>query len=326
MPGARTDRFFRHGTLPQMRVFEAVARLGNFTRAGEETHMAQPTVSVHMKKLAETVGVPLLHVTAKRVQLTPAGEELYAAVRRVTQTFKELDEALAAMSDVKTGKLRIATTTAGECLLPPLLAQFVKHHPGVEVSLHVSRRATVLERFERNEDDVYLLTDLPPGRDVAAKRILPNPLVALAPCDHPLASQKNVSFERFAREPLLVRESGSGTRLATEKVFALHGLKPRVAMELGSSESIKEAMLSGIGVSLLHRYSLGFDIEARRLCVLDVEGLPYEGHWHVVAAPARQRSGVAQAFVEFAINEAKRIFDERESACSRRRLPQTSSL
>src|SRR5829696_3424301 len=114
MPGTRTERFFRHGTLPQMRVFEAVARLGSFTRAGEETHMAQPTVSVHMKKLAETVGVPLLHVSGKRVQLTPAGEELYAAVRRIMQTFKELDEALAAMSELKPGKLRIATTTAGE--------------------------------------------------------------------------------------------------------------------------------------------------------------------------------------------------------------------
>src|SRR5690242_10481899 len=114
MPATRTERFFRHGTLPQMRVFEAVARLGSFTRAGEETHMAQPTVSVHMKKLAETVGAPLVHISGKKISLTPAGEALYVAVRRVMQTFKELDESLAAISHVAPAKLRIATTTAGE--------------------------------------------------------------------------------------------------------------------------------------------------------------------------------------------------------------------
>lgn len=326
MPGIRTERLFRHGTLPQMRVFEAVARLGSFTRAGEETHMAQPTVSVHMKKLAETVGAPLVKISGKRISLTAAGEALYVAVRRVMQTFKELDASLVSIAEVKPTKLHIATTTAGEYLMPPLLAHFVKLHPGVEVSLYVSSRKTVLERFARNEDDIYLLTDPPRGRDVDAEAILPNPLVALAPCDHPLAAERNVPFERFAREPLLVREPGSGTRLVSEEVFALHGVKPRIAMELGSSESIKEAMLSGLGVALLHRYSLGPDIEARRLCILDIEGLPYEGHWHVIRSPAQRLSNIARAFVDFAMTEGKRILDERESRRVPQPLAQTSSL
>jgi DNA-binding transcriptional LysR family regulator len=304
-----------------MRVFEAVARLGSFTRAGEETHMAQPTVSVHMKKLAETVGVPLLRVSGKRVQLTPAGEALYATVRSVMQSFKELDQSLAGLSEVKAHALRIATTSAGEFLLPPLLAQFLKLHPGVEVSMHVSARQNVLERFARDEDDLYLLTDPPGDRDVDAEPILRNPLVALAPCTHPLAREKDIPFERFAREPLLVREQGSGTRLAIDRVFALHGVKPRIAMELGSSESIKEAMLAGLGAALLHRYALGFDIEARRLCVLDVEGLAYDAHWHVIRSPARRLSPVAQAFVDFSTREAARIFAERESG----RVPQAAA-
>jgi DNA-binding transcriptional LysR family regulator len=296
-----------------MRVFEAVARLGSFTRAGEETHMAQPTVSVHMKKLAETIGTPLLEQVGKRVCLTAAGEEVYAAVRRIMQTFTELDATLADISGLKSGKLRIATSTAGEYLLPPLLAEFVKRHPGIDVSLHVSPRQTVLERLDRNEDDLYLLTNPPGGTELAADPILPNPLVALAPADHPLAGETQVSFARFAAEPLLVREHGSGTRLATEEVFALHGARPNVRMELGSTESIKEAMLAGLGVSLLYRYSLGFDIEARRLTVLDVEGLPYDGHWHVIHTPAKRLSSVARTFVEFATQEAGRIFAERES-------------
>jgi DNA-binding transcriptional LysR family regulator len=312
MRSKRTERFFKHGTLPQMRVFEAVARLGSFTRAGEETHMAQPTVSVHMKKLAETVGSPLVHISSKRVELTAAGEALYGAVRRVMDTLKQLDESLAAIGEVKPATLRIATTTAGEYLTPPLLAQFLKEYPGVEVSLNVSPRSTVLERFARNEDELYLLTDPPGGPQIGAEPILPNPLVALAPWDHVLAGEKRVPFERFACEPLLVREPGSGTRLATDAAFSRHGLKPRIAMELGSSESIKEAMLSGLGVTLLHRYSLGSDIEARRLCILDVDGLPDDGHWHVIRSPAHELSPLAQSFVDFAIREAPRLVAERD--------------
>jgi DNA-binding transcriptional LysR family regulator len=278
-----------------------------------------------MKKLAETVGAPLVRISSKRVELTAAGEEVYATVRRVMQTFRELDETLAAMTQAKPEKLRIATTTAGEFVMPPLLAQFVKLHPGVEVSLHVGARPSVLERLARDEDDLYLLTDPPGGRELDVEPILPNPVVALAPCDHPLAKQNNVSFERFAREPLLVREPGSGTRFATEELFARHGAKPRIAMELGSSESIKEAMLSGLGVAVLHRYSLGHDIEARRLCILDVEGLPYDGHFHVVRA-SRRLSAVAQAFVEFATTHARRIFAERESTRGNRPVRETSGL
>ena len=326
MRSRRTERFFKHGTLPQMRVFEAVARLGSFTRAGEETHMAQPTVSVHMRKLAETVGVPLVEVTAKRVRLTPAGEELYATVRRVMQTFAELDGRLAGLADATSGKLRIATTTAGEYLMPPLLAKFLQEFPSIEVSLHVSARANVLERLSRGEDDVYLLTDPPSGDDFTAQPILPNPLIALAPSDHPLAGLPHVSFARFAREPLLMREPGSGTRLAAEDVFARHGLKPRIAMELGSSESIKEAVLAGLGVALLHRYSLGFDVEARRLAILHVDGLPHEGHWHVVRSDAQRLTPLAESFVEFAITEAPRIFAERESTASRQILREVSGL
>jgi DNA-binding transcriptional LysR family regulator len=310
MPTTRIHRYFKHGTLTQMRIFEAVARLGSFTRAGEETHVAQPTVSVHMKKLSATIGVPLVEQVGKRVRLTGAGEEVYAAVRSLFETFGALDEKLCDMAGLKAGKLRIATTTAGEYLLPPLLAQFVKRHPGIEVSLHVGARHGVLERLARNEDDLYLLTNPPAAPGLTANPILPNPLVALAPADHPLAGEKRVSFQRFAQEPLLVREPGSGTRLASDHAYARHGLQPKISMELGSNESIKEAMLSGLGVSLLYRHSVGYDVEAGRLAVLEVEGLPHDGYWHFIHAPAKQLPQVAKTFIAFATLEAQRLFPE----------------
>src|SRR5512132_2877843 len=161
MPATRIQRYFRHGTLVQLRVFEAVARLRSFTRAGEETHMAQPTVSAHMNKLAATNGVPLVEHVGTRVRLTAAGEEVYAACGRVFGVFSELDQALGDIRGLRTGKLRIATTTSGEYLLPQLLAAFVKRHPGIDVSLHVNSRDAILARFADDADDLYLLTDPP---------------------------------------------------------------------------------------------------------------------------------------------------------------------
>lgn len=314
MPAGNIQRYFRNGMLVQLRALEAVARLGSFTRAAEELHMAQPTVSVHIRKLTESIGATLLEQSGKCIRLTAAGEQVYAACGQVSQTFATLDEALADLTGLKAGKLRVATTTAGEYLLPPLLAQFVKRHPGIEVSLHVSSRQTVLQRFGADIDDLYLLTSPPRGGTVVTHPILANPLIALAPAEHPLATERDIAFERFAREPLLVREPGSGTRLALEQTYAAHGRQPAIAMELGSNDAIREAMLAGMGVALLYRYSLGFDIDTRGLAVLDVAGLPKDGHWHLVHAASRELSFVAQTFVSFARREARRIFDERIAA------------
>jgi DNA-binding transcriptional LysR family regulator len=212
---------------------------------------------------------------------------------------------------LRTGKLRISTTTSGEYLLPQLLAAFVKRHPGIEVSLHVSSRDAILARFAEDADDLYLLTNPPVRDDVRTHAILPNPLVALAPRNHPLAKEQEIDFERFADEPLLVREPGSGTRLAAEEIFRKHALQPRIRMELGSNDAIREAMIAGLGVALLYRYSLGADLHARKLTVLDVNGLPQDGEWHLMRPALKPRSGIAEIFVAFARDEAKRIFDQR---------------
>jgi LysR family transcriptional regulator, low CO2-responsive transcriptional regulator len=311
MPTSKIQRYLRHGTLVQLRAFEAIVRLGSYTRAGEETHMAQPTVSVHMKKLAETIGVPLLEHVGKRVRLTAAGEEAHAACHAIFKTLSDLDEAIGDLRGLKAGKLRIATTTAGEYLLPQLLAQFVRRHPGIEVSLQVSSRRTILERLAADADDLYLLTNPPTSEAIIAHSVLPNPLVALAPAQHPLAREKTIAFKRFAREPLLVREAGSGTRLAVDELFKQHALEPLISMELGSNEAINEAMTAGLGVTLMYRYALGFDLTARGLAILDVQGLPTDGEWQFVHPRSKRLPFVAQTFVAFARRDAKRIFDDR---------------
>jgi DNA-binding transcriptional LysR family regulator len=300
-------RYLKHGMLPQMRVFEAVARLGSYTRAGEELYMAQPTVSVQIKKLTETVGLPLFEQVGKRVHLTDAGRELYATCHQIFDCLNAAEDNIANLRGLKSGRLRLAVSTTGKYFAPRMLGAFVKQHPGLEVSLQIHHRETLIERMSRNEDDLYIFANPPAGGDVVTQTILPNPMVAFARADHPLAGQKDIPFSRFAQEPFLIREPGSGTRMVAQQLFEQHGLTPNVRMELSTNEAIKQAILAGLGVSILSKYTLGLDTEQDDLVALDVEGLPLEGHWYFAYPTGKQLTMVAQSFMEFVRKEAKAL-------------------
>lgn len=305
MPPPDIRRYFRHGTLPQLALFEATARLGSFTRAAQELHMAQPTASVQMKKLTETVGVPLFEQVGKRLYLTDAGRCLYERCGDLLRTFEALEASLSGLRDLERGRLRLAVSTTGMCFVPRLLGGFVQLHPGVETSVQAHNRQRLVERLSANEDDLYLFPDAPEMEGVVAQQLLPNPLVVLARDDHPLAGARHIPLERIAEEPLLIREEGSGARRIAMRLFAERGLTPRIRMELGTNEAIKEAILSGLGIALMSRYTFGLDPESSRYLSLDVEGFPLANHWYLVYPQGKQLSPVARAFLDFARVEAK---------------------
>lgn len=305
MPQANIQRYLRHGTLPQLRLFEASARLGSFTRAAEELHMAQPTASVQIKKLTETIGLPLFEQIGKRVYLTEAGRRLQASCKDLFETLSILENNLAGMRGLESGHFRLAVSTAAKYFAPRMLAEFVQRHPGISVSLQIHNRATLIDRLANNEDDLYLFADPPEGEEVVTQLILPNPMVVFARADHPLAQQKNIAFSRLAQEPFLMREPGSGTRLAAEAVFEQHRLKPLVKLELSSNEAIIQAILAGFGVSILSRHTLGLDTDQTQLTCLDVQGFPLERQWHFVYPIGKQLSAVAQAFMDLVRIEAR---------------------
>jgi DNA-binding transcriptional LysR family regulator len=311
MPQGKIRRYLKHGMLPQLRVFEAVTRHGSFTRAAEELYMAQPTVSVQIRKLTETVGMPLIEQVGKRVQPTAAGHELYTACQDIFDAFSDIEDTLSNIRGLKAGSLRVTASTTAKYLVPHLLAEFMKLHPGIEASLRVSCRQAVLERLAANEDDLYILANPPDDEDVVVQRSLPNPVVALARSDHRLAGERAIPFEQFSHEPFLTREQGSGTRMIAERVFAARGIEPQVRMELGSNEAIKEAILAGMGVAMLYRHSIGFSIDPAQLAVLDVEGFPLEAYWHFCYPLGKQLSPAAQTFMEFVRKEAQRVMSDR---------------
>lgn len=308
MPQSDIRRYLKHGTLPQLRVLEAAARLGSLTRAAEELHMAQATASVQIKKLSETVGLALFEKEGRRICLTAAGERMYAGASEVFRALSSMEQALADMRGAMSGRLRLAVPSAAGYFASRLLRVFAERNPAVQTSLQIHDRLAMIERLQNNEDDLYMLVEPPDGRELVAQAIVANPLVVFACRDHPLAAENDVPFARLAKEPFLMREPGCGTRIVTLRLFARHGLAPSIRMELASDEAIREAILAGLGVSILPRYTPGLDPVLRSLVCLDVEGFPIENHWHVVYPAGKRLSAAARAFMDFARAEAKSLF------------------
>jgi LysR family transcriptional regulator, low CO2-responsive transcriptional regulator len=306
MTHVNIGRYLRHGTLPQLRLFEASVRLGSLARAAEELHMAPPTATAQIKKLTETVGLPLLEQVGKHMYPTDVGRRVYASCQAVFQALESLEESLDEMRGLDSGHLSIAVTSAARYFAPRLLGAFAQLHPGIRTSLHIDNCASLMDRLHRNQDDLYLVAD-PPSGEVVAQALVPNPLVVVARADHPLARERDIPFHRFATEPFLMREEGSGTRDAVVKVFGKHGLEPLTRMELSSNEAIREAILAGMGVSILSRYTLGSEPEPGGLVCLDVVGFPIESHWHFAYPLGKHLSAAARAFMDFSRQEARRL-------------------
>jgi LysR family transcriptional regulator, low CO2-responsive transcriptional regulator len=303
-------RYLKHGTLPQLRALEASARLGSLTRAAAELHMSQATASVQIKKLSETVGLALFEQVANRIQLTEAGQRVYAGCSELFRVLSDMERELTGMRGAATGPLRLAAPASARHFASRLLAAFAQRYPGVQVSLHVEERLGLLRRLAGNEDDLYMFVEPPEEREIVVQALVPNPLVVLACAGHALARHKDIAFARLAEEPFLMREPGSGTRMIILRLFARHGSAPKIRMELASDDAIREAIAAGLGVSILPRHAPGLDPALARLVCLDVEGFPLESHWHFVYPVGRRLAPVARAFMDFSRAEGKQLFRE----------------
>ncbi len=303
-------RYLKHGTLPQMRVFEASVRLGNFTRAAQELHMAQPTASVQIKKLTETIGLPLFEQVGKHVYLTDAGQRLYAGCNEIFRAFSTLEETLNGLRAMENGHLRLAVCSTGKYFAPRILGAFIQRYPKVQASLEIHNRDALIERFAHNADDLYIFGSPLARDDIVTQALLPNPLVVFARDDHTLASARHISFERIAQEPFLMRETGSGTRFLATQVFERNGFTPKLSLELSTDEAIKEAILAGLGVAIMSRFTLGLESGPSRLICLDVDGFPLEYHWYFAYPVGKQLSATARAFMDFSRIEAKALVSE----------------
>mgnify|MGYP005750421251 CR=1 FL=1 len=286
-------------TLRQLQTFEAVARLSSVTRAAQEMHVSQPTVSKQIKLLQEEVGIPLIEHIGKKLFLTEAGQQLYDTCAQWLNTWGRFEQTIADLKGMKQGRLRVSTVTTAKYFLPRILGLFCQKYPGIDVSLEVLNRIRVLERLANNQDDLYIMGVPPESEDVYAEPFIENSLVMIAPTNHPLAAKKQIPVAELEGQPFILREQGSGTRLLVEKLFDDLKLRLNVRMELGSNEAIKQAVAGGLGVSLLSKSSLNLDPSQNELCLLDIEGFPIKRHWYMVRPKDKELSVVAQTFMDF---------------------------
>jgi DNA-binding transcriptional LysR family regulator len=290
-----------HATLRQLKVFEAVARHLSFSRAAEELHLTQPAVSTQVRKLQEHVGLPLFEQLGKKVYLTPAGVQMLASSREIIQKFHEAEEALAAFKGVSGGRLNVSVISAGDYFFPALLVAFAQRHPGVTLNFGVCNREELLGRLAENLTDLAVMVRPPPAAetDTVAVPFAPHPYVIVAPPSHPLAGRKRIPVARIAKEPFIVREKGSDTWNSMSEGFgkALDDLN--ISMEIKSTETIKQAVIAGMGISFLSAHTISREREAGKLVVLDVQGFPLMLNWYVVHRRTKRLPPVAQTFLRF---------------------------
>lgn len=303
-------------TFRQLRLLLALAEHRSVTAAARACHVTQPTVSMQLKDLADAVGLPLYEQIGKRLYLTAAGEHLAQTARTMVDEWAAFEQRIDAMKGVTRGRLRLAVVSTAKYFVPRLLGSFCASHPDIDISLEVLNRDGVVARLRENLDDLYIMSMPPEHIELERHAFLPNPLVVIAAESHALAGKKAIALNALRDERFIMRERGSGTRLACDMHFALHGFTPRVRLELGSNEAIKQAVAGGMGLAIISRHALALHLGEDQLVALDVEGFPLLSNWWTLYPQGKRLSPVATVFLEHIERTAREWYASRQNAQS----------
>ena len=301
-------------TLKQLRIVAAVTRTGRITAAAKALNVTPPAVTLQLKLVEDSVGLALFERTRNGMRPTDAGRLVLETAARIETALCECVEALRAMRGLGRGRVLVGLVSTAKYVVPGALAAFAKTHPGIELQLLVGNRAQTLAALERLELDIAV-TGYPP-EDMAVERqvIGDHPHVIIAAADHRFASRRRLQLTDLADETFVVRERGSGTRLLMERLFAKAGLHPRIAMEIDSNETIKQAVIAGLGIAFLSAHTIAAEVETGRLSVLPVSGLPVIRQWYAVKHKEKRLLPAAQAMWEFLVSEGARFLPGMEGS------------
>jgi LysR family transcriptional regulator, low CO2-responsive transcriptional regulator len=297
--------------LHQLRIFQAVAQQRSYSRAAEALFLSQPGVSLQVKALEQSIGLPLFEKVGRTLRLTEAGNELLNYSERIFALMDETQLVLEELSGARRGTVKVAaSTTAGIYIVPPVLGGFHRQNPDVKLTLDVVNRFTVQERLLNNEVDLAVMGLIEDTHDLEVAEFVPNELVVIASPRHRLAGKKNIPLEELSKEVFLLREAGSGTRTDVERHFLGKGVPVHVGMELRASGAIKQAVAADLGIAVMPLRALELELIVGRLVILDVVGFPVHRHWSLVRRPGRHLSAAAQALWNFFLayrDEAMRV-------------------
>ena len=294
-------------TLRQLEILDAVARCGSFSAASAELYLSQPAVSMQIKQLEGILGLPLFEHMGKQIHLTEAGRDTLQAGRIIAHELENLEQTLAEKQGLKGGMLTVSAASTASVFAARMMALFRDLHPDVRISLNVVNRETLLRHLTENSIDLALMGKPPEGYDLAAQPFLENPLVVIAATNHPLANAKHIPLAQLMEQPLIGRESGSGTRSTLENFLAEHDYVYKAAMEMNKNEAIKQAVEAGLGLGVVSLHTVQAELVSGQLCVLDVQGFPLKRQWYLVQRQGKRPSSAAQAFRELVLKEAARL-------------------
>ena len=295
-----------HITIRQIQVFTAVAKCNSFTRAAEELSLTQPAVSMQIKQLEQSVGMPLFEQIGKKIYKTRAGEIVLDYAIKIQKHLTTAQQEINQLKGIESGHLSIGVVSTVNYFAARLLASFSRKYPNVNIKLDVTNRQNLLEKIESNEPDLVLMGQPPRGLDVHAFSFMDNPLMIIAAPDHPLATSKALPLSTLKNEKFIIREEGSGTRLAMERFFSDHDFKPKTTLEMAGTEVIKQSIEVGLGLSFLSKHSVELEIAAGRLIALDLVSTPIIRRWYIAHRKGKQLTATALSFKKFVLDESAR--------------------
>lgn len=293
-------------TFRQLQVFEAVARHLSFTHAAEELFLTQPAVSMQVKQLENVVGIPLYEQLGKSIHLTEAGKLMLRYSTEIRNQVNEIEKELDDLKGTEGGLLQIAVASTVNNFAARLLSEFCQQYPRIRVSFDVTNRATLLKKLEANESDLALMGSPPDEMELIGEPFMDNPLVVIAPPNHPLVGEKDIPLRKLKDDPLIMREVGSGTRVAMERFFMeKKNFKLISSIEMNSNEAIKRSVEAGLGLGIVSLHTIELEKELDRLKVLDVRSFPIVRQWYIVYRKGKRLSIAAESFKNFVLAKAQ---------------------
>jgi DNA-binding transcriptional LysR family regulator len=296
-------------TIRQFKIFETVAQQLSYTRAAELLYLSQPAVSMQIKQLENEIEMPLFERMGKKLFLTEAGEELLVYARSIIQQLEELDDVFNELRGSNKGRLTIAVATTANYFALKLLGEFYRRFSGTKISLDVTNRENLLRHLNDNTVDMVIMGLPPENIDVEATPFLENPLVAIAPIGHELTKKKNIPLSELQQETFIMREHGSGTRIAMERFFKESGYSISSVMEMSSNEAINQAVEAGLGLGIVSQHTLELELALGRLEVLDIESFPIMRHWYLVHRKGKRLTALMEAFKSLVIDESAEVLE-----------------
>ena len=289
-------------TLKQLRALGAVVRTGTISGAAKELSVTPPAVSMQMRLLAEAVGLPVVERTESGLRPTDAGLIVLDGVRRCESALAACGEALEEMKGAGGGRVVVGVVSTAKYFAPRALAAFARAHPKIEMRLSVGNRGETIAALKGYELDFAVMGRPPDGFGVESAVIGDHPHIIVAPPDHPMAGRRNIAFADLAGETFLLREDGSGTRALMQRLFDEAGLNPNLGMEIGSNETIKQAVIAGLGIAMISAHTVYAELQESRLTELDVAGLPVIRQWFTVKLEKKRLLPAARAFWDFLVD------------------------